>query len=334
MSRRSEPLLRECEDVPESLKRALRVAESDELPTTARLKRIEGHLVAEVIASSSRRASDPDVERWREIAVRRQLEKSETATSAGRAAATSPRRWEPIRFAIVAVAAMAAAWIALMASRANPETASSPAPVSQLPPVHLAPLEPPTDEPQRVAPGPSRPVASLSAPNPVSSAVDGPSPCNECSDRDWIRERPSPGVPSPTPSASSVRKASPILTRSDPWGISSAPKAPPLAIADNPVPARQKHGPAPSAAVEEDLLERATRALATDPQAALSLMDQHRAAFPNGNLGQERDVIIIQALARLGRLDAAQAVAKRFLAEHPDSPYAKDVLNMAGAPRR
>src|SRR4029079_2992265 len=72
MSRRDEPLLRDDEDVTEALQRALRIAVNDELPSAARLKRIEGHLVAEVISSSAQKRSASDVERWREVAVARQ----------------------------------------------------------------------------------------------------------------------------------------------------------------------------------------------------------------------------------------------------------------------
>ena len=92
--------------------------------------------------------------------------------------------------------------------------------------------------------------------------------------------------------------------------------------------------PAPAAMraereLEEDLLERATRALPTNPQAALAIAETHRRSYAGGRLAQEREVIAIRALAKLKRFDAARARAALFLTEHPESPYANDVRALA-----
>jgi hypothetical protein len=312
MSRQDEPLLREREDVPEELGRALRVAVNDDFPSPARLKRIEGHLVAEVIASSSQKASASDVERWRGIAAARLREKM-AETSGGRTVIGSGSRTTFVKMA-AALAAVAAVWAGVAGYRAHRHAtpwATIPAPLSSvadLPRFGSSQPESATQKLQRVAPSPE-PVASANPLDPSPSVAEMEAP------------PPAPALPP----RKAIPLSLPLLSRDDPWGLTSAPKS--AAPVD-------KRAPAPRAAIEEDLLERATRALATDPQTALALMEQHRATFANGKLAQEREVVIIQALAKLGRLDAAQSVAKRFLAEHPESPYAKDVLTMAGAPRR
>jgi hypothetical protein len=79
---------------------------------------------------------------------------------------------------------------------------------------------------------------------------------------------------------------------------------------------------APSAPDELELLERADRALATAPALALSLAESHARRFPNGAMEEEREVIAVSALARLGRQGDARARADRFLRAHAGSAYA------------
>jgi hypothetical protein len=56
------------------------------------------------------------------------------------------------------------------------------------------------------------------------------------------------------------------------------------------------------------------------PAAALERMDEHRRAYPNGALSEEREALRVGALCALGRSDA-QAEARAFLANHPASPF-------------
>jgi outer membrane protein assembly factor BamD (BamD/ComL family) len=72
---------------------------------------------------------------------------------------------------------------------------------------------------------------------------------------------------------------------------------------------------------EAHLLQRAKDALSGSPAAALALAEEHAARFPAGALAQEREVLIIQALARLGRAEAAHARARRFLDAYPGSVH-------------
>lgn len=72
---------------------------------------------------------------------------------------------------------------------------------------------------------------------------------------------------------------------------------------------------------EAHFLDRARAALAGAPAQALSLTDEHARRFPGGALGQESEVVAIQALSRLGRADEARARAQRFLAAFPGSVH-------------
>jgi hypothetical protein len=99
--------------------------------------------------------------------------------------------------------------------------------------------------------------------------------------------------------------------------------------------------PSPSAAapVEEGesevaLLQRAQDALAVDPARALAIADEHLRRFPEGVLGQEREVIAVSALVRAGRTAEARARAARFIEKHPESAHRRriEALLPSGAP--
>lgn len=70
---------------------------------------------------------------------------------------------------------------------------------------------------------------------------------------------------------------------------------------------------------EVPLLEQAQDALAADPARALELVEEHRRHHPRGMLAQEREVLAIDALLRLGRRAEAEAQAGRFRERHPGS---------------
>jgi hypothetical protein len=67
------------------------------------------------------------------------------------------------------------------------------------------------------------------------------------------------------------------------------------------------------------LLEEAQDALGREPGRALGLADQHARIHPNGMLAQEREVLAVDALLRLGRRAEAEARADRLRAAHPGS---------------
>ncbi|HVW29664.1 MAG TPA: hypothetical protein VHC69_30080 [Polyangiaceae bacterium] len=86
----------------------------------------------------------------------------------------------------------------------------------------------------------------------------------------------------------------------------------------------------PSAEAEATLLGRAHRALASNPALALSLTNEHRREYPSGALGQERDLIAIEALVGLGRLAEARDRAAAFRARYPSSAHLRRIDRLLG----
>jgi hypothetical protein len=104
---------------------------------------------------------------------------------------------------------------------------------------------------------------------------------------------------------------------------SAAPPPPeavtPLPAVSAPLPARSA---APAARSSEyALISEAERLRLSSPERALSLTDEHARLYPHGALSEERDVLAIEALVRLGRLPRARGLAERFAATYPGSAY-------------
>jgi hypothetical protein len=85
-----------------------------------------------------------------------------------------------------------------------------------------------------------------------------------------------------------------------------------------PLAGRPSIDPAPN---EGALLLRARQVLAADPSTALELTREHAKLFPAGGLVPEREVLAIEALVQLGRLDEAQARFGAFRSRFPRSPH-------------
>lgn len=77
------------------------------------------------------------------------------------------------------------------------------------------------------------------------------------------------------------------------------------------------------------LLRDARLALPTSAALALELTEQHRSLYPRGLMAQERELIAISALARLGRRAAVLARAAQFSRDFPGSPYRKQITELA-----
>jgi hypothetical protein len=91
--------------------------------------------------------------------------------------------------------------------------------------------------------------------------------------------------------------------------------------------------PPPSAPESElSLLAGAQASLAADPARALSITDDHIRRFGSGTLSQEREVIAIGALVRLGRMAEARARAERFHALYPTSAHGRRIDVLLGSP--
>jgi hypothetical protein len=151
----------------------------------------------------------------------------------------------------------------------------------------------------RPAPSPGPPGLASS---PDARAAEQPSPASGAQ----ARERP---VVQPERSAARPRKpASPAAPRS-------------VAIAA-PTPTAAGVGAAPvDLGAELDLLARARRVVASEPGRALQLTAEHAQRFHDGVLTQEREVLAIDALSRLGHRDLAAARARRFIERYPDSAH-------------
>jgi hypothetical protein len=92
--------------------------------------------------------------------------------------------------------------------------------------------------------------------------------------------------------------------------------------------ARGTASTAPSAAPLVDpaeLLERARAALRRRPAESLALIERHRREFLQGPLEQEREVIAIEALVRLGGTDEARERAGRFRRLFPSSIHLRHI---------
>lgn len=124
----------------------------------------------------------------------------------------------------------------------------------------------------------------------------------------------------PTPAAASVFRAPARSTASPPAA----------SVAEQSLPATE-NAPQPT---ELDLVNRAQERLASDPENALYDVREHERRFPLGMLAQEREVIAIDALLRLGRRREAESRAMRFHVQYPQSAHGRriDVLLQTAAP--
>ena len=91
-----------------------------------------------------------------------------------------------------------------------------------------------------------------------------------------------------------------------------------------------RHPPSPAVSIvssqadpaaEIRLLHRARRMVATKPEAALSLAEEHQRQFPTGTFCEEREALAIEALWRLGSADRAAARLRELLERFPSSAY-------------
>lgn len=199
-------------------------------------------------------------------------------------------------------------------------------------------------EPEATGPSPSVPQASV-APSKASAApdeADAPAPAHRPRSepaRDAASSTTSAALPEsnepdpesaalpPTgdraelgPERSETTAAEPQLERRERGRNEAAPHptsrdrtTPPA----DPPPAEPK--------TEIELLGQARAALDTDPARALALTEAHRQRYPGGGFSQERELLAITALVRLGRSGDAARRAERFRAAYPASPYLKRI---------
>ena len=149
----------------------------------------------------------------------------------------------------------------------------------------------------------------------------------------FLRDRPKPTL---APEPSQEPNLRPPLPSPEP--ASSASRMPTLAPSsssrlDGSALAPTPQTPPTPRASELELMRDAKAALASDPSHALSLLNRLAKLYPSGVLAQEREVLAIDALLRLGRKSEANARATRFSNSYPASahwPHIQRLLSNAG----
>ncbi len=107
------------------------------------------------------------------------------------------------------------------------------------------------------------------------------------------------------------------------------PESETSAEAKSPSPASAAHGaPAEASSASEDalageakLLNQAHDVMATDPRKALAIAGEHAKRYPHGQLAAERELILVQALVKLGRAREAEARGRALRKSTPNSIY-------------
>ncbi len=137
-------------------------------------------------------------------------------------------------------------------------------------------------------------------------------------------------IAAPAPSAVSPPPApppEPIVPSSAPVLAPREQRPRPMAfVAD----ASSHRPPASRLAAEGRVVLEARQALRDgQPDETLRRLEAARVEFGDGALAQEREALMIEALARVGRRDEAHARAAAFLRAHPESPHAAAVRSFA-----
>ncbi|HVI02955.1 MAG TPA: hypothetical protein VM869_29860 [Enhygromyxa sp.] len=77
---------------------------------------------------------------------------------------------------------------------------------------------------------------------------------------------------------------------------------------------------APEDTIEAELALMKVARGSKDHELALATLDRHRREFATGVFAAEREVLRVEHLCALGRVDEAQTVANAFIARHPKNP--------------
>jgi hypothetical protein len=124
-----------------------------------------------------------------------------------------------------------------------------------------------------------------------------------------------PATPAPAPPTAAVAGARSASAAAQPKA--AEPAVEPESAPPSPTPRVVKE--AAASWDEPQLIERARKALASEPRRALLLTQEHQRRFPAGALSVERDVIALEALARAGQTGEAKRRAVAFEAKYPKS---------------
>jgi hypothetical protein len=136
-------------------------------------------------------------------------------------------------------------------------------------------------------------------------------------------------APPPAPTKTSVAAATQLapaaspaapVVANQPPSVEAPAEAAPAPVTAEPTKLPDKPTP-PAAPSEAELLEQARAALKSDPARALAKANETASRYPRGVLVQEREVIAIQALRKLGRSDDADRRAAAFSKAFPGSAF-------------
>jgi hypothetical protein len=147
----------------------------------------------------------------------------------------------------------------------------------------------------------------------------------------WLLTRPdpvtqtAPSVAAPAFQQSPASRIEPSVAPEPPRAAEPTPAAPESAAPKVLPPASEAARGQASGPSESALLAQAQAALRTDPARALALTREHKRRFPKGALSQEREVIAIQALNRIGDSESARKRAKDFENSYPGSAHSRKV---------
>jgi hypothetical protein len=114
--------------------------------------------------------------------------------------------------------------------------------------------------------------------------------------------------------------------------VESESVAPAPVVQEQPTPASEPTPVAvPAKPSELALISEAERLRTSAPARALALTEEDSRLYPHGALSEERDVLTIEALAKLGRLPRARALAQSFEKRYPSSGYLKRLQHAIGS---
>jgi hypothetical protein len=143
------------------------------------------------------------------------------------------------------------------------------------------------------------------------------------------RDDAAPPAPTLAPEPSSAMAAHPAAVPADTAIERSSPRAPTNGAADS---RSRSTDPAREPPSEASLLLEARSALAQDAARALRITQEHARLYPSGVLAQEREVIAIEALRRLGRMDVAQKRSAEFDKRYPGSVHRSKIKQALETP--
>jgi TolA-binding protein len=118
--------------------------------------------------------------------------------------------------------------------------------------------------------------------------------------------------------AAKPRRARRTVPTSSSTAVSSAPNAAATLVAPT-----TSAAPVSTLDAELKLLQDAYAALQLGRASqALAILSEHQTRFPQGQLAEAREVAFMLALCKEGRVESARERARRFLTQHPQSPFA------------